>query len=304
MNEELFLNMYKLKSHKVQSLDKPIRIESYCRGVFNELPSNKSVKKAVKRGCIRISGRKVSSAYFMKNGDFVELWEIQKKTPKPYDIDISVIYEDDDLAVVFKPAGLPTSGNSFRTLENAIQGKLAKSKNNPLNWPKPVHRLDSPTSGLVIVAKSIPARIKLGTMLEDRKVEKIYCALLSGRLEGKKEIQFYLEGKEAKTNVFPIELKQSLNNEYITKVLMQPITGRTHQLRKHAALIKHPIIGDSHYGEKGNVLLHKGLFLCAVKLIFCHPITLEELCIETDPPKKFDALMTREFKRFMKFKTQ
>ena len=296
--------MYKLKFHKVESLDDPVRIESYCRGVFDELPSNKSVKKAVSNGCVRINGRKVSSAYFIKEGDFVELWEVQIKAPKPYDLDINIVYEDDDLAVVFKPAGLPTSGNSFRTLENAIQGKLAKSKNNPLNWPKPVHRLDSPTSGLVIVAKSIPARIKLGSMLEHRKIKKIYCALLFGKLEEKKEIQFSLESKEAKTNVFPIEFKQSLNNEYITKVFMQPITGRTHQLRKHAALIKHPIIGDSQYGEKGNVLLHKGLFLCAVKLIFCHPITLEELSIETDPPKKFDALMNREFTRFMKFKTQ
>jgi 23S rRNA-/tRNA-specific pseudouridylate synthase len=83
---------------------------------------------------------------------------------------------------------------------------------------------------------------------------------------------------------------------------MQPVTGRTHQLRKHAALIKHPIIGDSEYGEKGNVLLHKGLFLCAVKLTFCHPITSAELTIETEPPKKFDALMNREFKRFLKYK--
>tara|TARA_Y100000589_G_scaffold323963_1_gene359333 strand:+ start:1465 stop:2355 length:891 start_codon:yes stop_codon:yes gene_type:complete len=296
--------MYKLKFHKVERLDYPVRIESYCRGVFTELPSNKSVKKAVSSGCIRINSRKVSSAYFIKEGDFVELWEIQIKAPKPYDIDINILYEDDDLAVVFKPAGLPTSGNSFRTLENAIQGKLANSKKNPLNWPKPVHRLDSATSGLVIVAKSIPARIELGKMLEHRKVKKTYCALLYGKLEEKKDIQFSLEGKEALTKVFPIEFKQSLNNKYITKVFMQPITGRTHQLRKHAALIKHPIIGDSEYGEKGNVLLHKGLFLCAVKLIFCHPITLAELSISIDPPKKFDALMNREFKRFMKFKTQ
>ncbi|MAW64804.1 MAG: RNA pseudouridine synthase [Flavobacteriales bacterium] len=294
--------MYKLKFHKVDRVDDPIRIEVYCRGVFDELPSNKSVKKAVSSGCIRISGNKVSSAYFIQEGDFVELWDSEIRAPKPYNFNIKILYEDDDLAVVFKPAGLTTSGNSFRTLENAIQGKLTKSKKNPLNWPKPVHRLDSRTSGLVIVAKSIPARVELGKMLEQKKVKKTYCALLCGKLKEKIEVQFSLEGKIAQTKIFPIEFRQSLNNKYITKVFMQPVTGRTHQLRKHAALIKHPIIGDSEYGEKGNVLLHKGLFLCAIKVTFCHPITLVELTIETEPPKKFDAMMDREFKRFLKFK--
>jgi tRNA pseudouridine65 synthase/23S rRNA pseudouridine1911/1915/1917 synthase len=295
--------MYKLKFHLVDRVDDPIRIEVYCRGVFDELPSNKSVKKAVSSGCVRINGHKVSSAYFVQEGDFVELWDSEISAPKPYDIHIKILYEDDDLAIVFKPAGLPTSGNSFRTLENAIQGKLAKSKKNPLNWPKPVHRLDSPTSGLVIVAKSITALVELGEMFAQRKVEKTYCALLCGKLKEKIEIQFSLDGKTARTKVCPIVFKQSLNNKYITKVFMQPVTGRTHQLRKHTALIKHPIIGDSEYGEKGNVLLHKGLFLCAVKLTLCHPITQVQLTIETEPPKKFDVLMDREFKRFLKYKT-
>jgi 23S rRNA-/tRNA-specific pseudouridylate synthase len=164
--------MYKLKFHKVDRVDNPIRIEVYCRGVFDELPSNKSVKKAVSSGCIRISGHKVSSAYFIQEGDFVELWDFELRAPKSYNFNIKILYEDDDLAVVFKPAGLPTSGNSFRTLENAIQGKLTKSKKSPLNWPKPVHRLDALTSGLVIVAKSIPARVELGKMLEQKKSRK------------------------------------------------------------------------------------------------------------------------------------
>jgi 23S rRNA-/tRNA-specific pseudouridylate synthase len=84
---------------------------------------------------------------------------------------------------------------------------------------------------------------------------------------------------------------------------MNPITGRTHQLRKHAALIKHPIIGDFEYGQKGNVLLHKGLFLCSVQLNFQHPITHEEVNVKIEPPKKFDTLMEREYQRFLKHKT-
>jgi len=294
--------MYKLKSHTVKTVQTFIRIEPYCRGLFEELPSNKSVKKSVSKGFIRVNGKVVSSAYYIKEGDVIELWEIEEKPPLPYDIPIEIVYEDDDLAVVFKPAGLPTSGNFYRTLENAIQGKFSKSRNNPLNWPKPVHRLDSLTSGLVIIAKSINARVELGNMLENRTIQKTYCALLSGKLDNDVFIDIQIEGKDAYTNLSVVKCKESLNNNFITKVFMVPVTGRTHQLRKHAALIKHPIIGDCKYGEKGNTLLHKGLFLSAIKLKFNHPITAEKINIELEPPKKFDKLMEKEFTRFLKYK--
>ncbi len=296
--------MYKLKSHIVKTLNTSVRIEAYCRGLFEELPSNKSVKKSFSKGVIRVNGKNISSSYYIKEGDEIELWDMEERAPLPYDMPIKIIFEDDSLAVVFKPAGLPTSGNFYRTLENAIQGKLANSLNNPLKWPKPVHRLDSPTSGLVIIAKSIHARIELGNMLQNRMIKKTYCALLIGKIEKDVRIDFQLEGKDSITELSVIEYKESLNNNHITKVLMKPITGRTHQLRKHAALIKHPIIGDAEYGEKGNVLLHKGLFLCAVKLKFKHPLTKEEINIEIEPPKKFDKLMEREFVRFMKYKNE
>ncbi len=296
------MNVYKLKSHTVKTLHLSIRIEAYCRGLFKELPSNKSVKKSVLKGAIKVNGQNISSAYFVKEGDEIQLWELEENPPLPYDLPIQIVYEDDDLAVVFKPAGLPTSGNFYRTLENAVQGKLYMSCNNPLRWPKPVHRLDSPTSGLVIMAKSIHARVKLGWMLENRKIQKTYCALLSGRLTENLRISIPLDGKDAISELSIIECKESLNNKYITKVFMKPHTGRTHQLRKHAASIKHPIIGDTIYGQKGNVLLHKGLFLCAIHLKFIHPITFQEIHIQSEPPEKFDKLMNREFNRFMKYK--
>ncbi len=294
--------MHKLKSHRVKTLSTPIRVEAYCRGLFEELPSNKSVKKSFSRGVIRVNGKNISSSYFIQEGDEIELWDLEEKAPLAFKVPIKIIFEDDDLAIVFKPAGLPTSGNFYRTLENAIQGKLFNSFNNPLKWPKPVHRLDSATSGLVIIAKSIDARIKLGNMLSNQMIQKTYCALLSGKIEKDLRIDFQIEGRDSITELSVIECKESLNNNFITKVLMKPITGRTHQLRKHAALIKHPIIGDKEYGEKGNVLLHKGLFLCAVKLKFKHPLTKKEVDIEVEPPKKFSKLMEREFVRFKKYK--
>ncbi len=293
--------MYKLKSHKVQTLQSSVRIEAYCRGLFKELPSNKSVKKAVIKGGIRVKGCEISSAYFVKENDEVELWDLEESAPSPYKLKIDVVYEDDYLAVVFKPAGLVTSGNVYRTLENAIQGQLKHCENNPLKWAKPVHRLDGPTSGLVIIAKSIDARIKLGRMLEQKQIDKTYCALLSGDLKGDQTIDLPIDGKNAISQISLKRKKESLNNGFVSKVFMKPITGRTHQLRRHAAALGLPIIGDKEYGENGNTLLHKGLFLCSFQLKFIHPITGANLNIKADIPKKFNKLMIREYERYLKF---
>jgi len=293
--------MYKLKSHRVKTLQNPTRIEFFCRGLFKELPSNKSVKKAVSNGVIKVNGVNVKSAYFLKIGDEVELWDLEESSPTPYKMEIDVVYEDDDLAVVFKPAGLVTSGNLFRTLENAIQGQLKSCINNPLKWPKPVHRLDSLTSGLVIIAKSIPARIELGRMFERKELIKLYCALLAGSYDGPSVFDFPLDDKKAVTKIELIETRESLNNGFISKVILEPITGRTHQLRKHTSNLGFPIIGDKDYGEKGNTLLHKGLFLCALELTFKHPLTGVSINVQVEAPKKFDKLMEREYERFLKY---
>lgn len=293
--------MYKLKSQKVETLHEKQRIEAFCRDLFPELPSNKSVKKAVLKGAIKVNGENVTSAYFVNEGDEIELWDLEEKVPQSYEMEIEVVYEDDDLAVVFKPAGLVTSGNLFRTLENAIQGKLKRCKNSPLKWPKPVHRLDGPTSGLVIIAKSVPARIELGRMLERKELTKKYCSILVGKYEGSSVIETPINGKSAKSKIEVLEVKESLNNGFMSKVMMEPVTGRTHQLRIHAAQSGHPIIGDKEYGEKGNTLLHKGLFLCAVELSFKHPISGENVNVKVDVPKKFDKLMEREYERYLKY---
>jgi RluA family pseudouridine synthase len=293
--------MYKLKSKRVEELQNPIRIEAFCRGLFIELPSNKSVKKAVLKGVIKVNAKTVKTAYFLKIGDVVELWDLEESTPNPYKLEIKIIYEDDDLAVVFKPAGLVTSGNLFRTLENAIQGQLKPSIHNPLKWPRPVHRLDSLTSGLVIIAKSIPARIELGRMFEKKEISKLYCALLVGKYNGPSVIDFSIEGKKAISNIERLEIKESLNNGYISKVVLKPVTGRTHQLRIHTSKLGFPIVGDHEYGLKGRTLLHKGLFLCAVELNFRHPLTGAPIRAKVEVPKKFDALMEREYQRFLKY---
>lgn len=278
------------------------RLENYSRGLFPELVSNKSVKKSIKNGALLVNGEQKSTGYYVQSGDEIQLYDLELTPPKPYEMDLDVVYEDQDLAVVYKPAGLITSGNQFRTLENVVVGKIMVSGEGALKWPKPIHRLDAATSGLVVVAKSVKARVELGRMLEDKSISKKYVALVAGAYEGPSVIDQPINNSTATTKVEIIKQQESLNNDIISMLGLYPETGRTHQLRIHLAGQGNPIIGDVLYGEKGNTLLHKGLYLCAVGVSFIHPVTNDVLNIEVDVPEKFNKLMEREYKRFLKYK--
>lgn len=296
--------MYQLKSHIVPPDANLQRLERYCRGLFPELQSNKSVKKAIKSGAVLVNGNQSSTGYFVQVNDEIQLWDLELNQPKPYTMDLDVVYEDEDMAVVFKPSGLVTSGNQFRTLVNVIQSHIKVQGEGALKYAQPVHRLDTATSGLVVVAKSIQARIKLGQMFADKSIQKTYTALVAGDLKDVAQITQRIDGKEAVTNLKVLNRLESLNNGFITKVQLSPLTGRTHQLRIHLSGVGHPIIGDTIYGIEGDTLLHKGLFLCATKLQMNHPVTNEPIVIEAPVPEKFDKLMEREFNRYKKYKDE
>lgn len=296
--------MYQLKSHIVPPDSNLQRLERYCRGLFPELQSNKSVKKAIKSGAVLVNGNQSSTGYFVQINDEIQLWDLELNQPKPYTMDLDIVYEDEDMAVVFKPAGLVTSGNQFRTLVNVIQSHVKVQGEGALKYAQPVHRLDTATSGLVVVAKSIRARIRLGQMFTDKSIQKTYTALVAGDLKEVGQINQPIDGKEAITNLKVLNRLESLNNGFITKVQLSPLTGRTHQLRIHLSSLGHPIIGDAIYGIEGDTLLHKGLFLCATKLQMNHPVTNKPIVIEVPVPEKFDKLMEREFNRYKKYKDE
>lgn len=295
--------MYLLESHIVHSLQVSTRFESFCRNLFPQLPSNKGVKKAIKKGVIRLNGELVESGRFLKENDSVELWDLEENPPEPFSLNIDIIYEDEDLAIVFKPAGLVTSGNLFRTLENCIQGQVKTSTlKTGLKWPKPVHRLDSPTSGLVIISKSVAAHIELGKMLKEKKIFKQYHAVVQGEWPDFFDyISDPIDGKESISEIEWMKTTKSLRNDHLSLIKLSPVTGRTHQLRIHTSRAGYPIVGDIEYGIKGNILEHKGLFLCATQLKFKHPITQKDLKFSVEVPAKFSTLMERELQRFHKF---
>lgn len=264
------------------------------------------MKKAIKKGALRLNSEIVEPGRFVNPSDTIEVWDLEEKPPLNFPLKIEIVYEDEHFAVVVKPPGLITSGNQFETLENAVQGQVKRSNHkDALQWPRPVHRLDGPTSGLVIISKTIPAHIELGEMLSNKEINKFYHAVVTGSWPQKLlHISEAIKEKASETKVEILKKTVSLRNKHLTLLQLSPLTGRTHQLRIHTSQCGHPIVGDMIYSEKGKTLEHKGLFLCAVKIEMKHPITREPLSISISTPEKFLKLMEREEVRYYKFNQQ
>ncbi|MEM9991827.1 MAG: RluA family pseudouridine synthase, partial [Bacteroidota bacterium] len=231
--------------------------------------------------------------------DRLECVDLALPPPEPYRLSLEVVYEDDWIAVVNKPSGLVVSGNQFRTLENALLHNLLSSKQpDALRAFRTAHRLDAPTSGLVLIAKTASVRVELGKLFEERRIHKRYQAIVIGKTAAVGDITSPIEQKEAYSKYECVKCVPSLRNQYLSLLNLYPTTGRTHQLRIHLASIGHPIMGDKQYGKAGEIMKHKGLFLAAVALEFQHPITTEHLQITIDMPHKFKSLLTREERRW------
>ncbi len=174
---------------------------------------------------------------------------------------------------------------------------------NSLDWPLPVHRLDSATSGLLLIAKTIDVRVALGNAFESKEIKKTYRALVMGETPEAGRLDFPIEEQEAVSHYRLIRSVSSLQNSKLSLLELFPQTGRTHQLRIHTAMAGFPILGDSLYaGEK--TLRHKGLFLCAVSLQFRHPISGEPLHISIEEPKKFGRRMEIEQRMWEKYQQE
>jgi len=276
------------EKHIVVSVNGKIRLNDYLEGVFSSLPSNKSIKKALLKGRVLVDGKVATSALWVTPNMKKDLLEDKNIERRSYDLELEVVYEDDDFAIVNKPAGLVSSGNQFRTLQNAVAGNLkATSKINSIHPPKLVHRLDSATSGLVIIAKTSEVVQLFGNLLAEKQVHKKYIAIVRGDAEESALIESKIGDKEASTLLFKKETLVSDALGSLSWLELYPQTGRTHQLRIHMAERGHPILGDRIYGEKESDVKGKGLFLAAVALEFYHPISNEKMNIEIPIPKKF-----------------
>jgi len=290
------------QTHLVPAGTDPIRLSDYARVAFPSIPSRKGAAKAIKRDEIWIDGALAKSGDWVRAGQVLEWRDLQQRPPKEYRLPLAVVLEDEYLAVINKPPGIEVSGNKFKTIENALAGSLSPSTlPDALPWPRPVHRLDYSTSGLLLVAKTAGAQVFLGQQFEMRSVHKRYCAVVMGKALASGFVDEPIGGLPARSEYTTVQTVSSLQSGDLSMVDLFPSTGRTHQLRIHMASIGHPIVGDQKYGEIGNVLKGKGLFLAAVELRFPHPMNGQETEVALPPPPKFEALLLREQRRWEKF---
>jgi 23S rRNA pseudouridine1911/1915/1917 synthase len=278
-------------THIVAQLERPMRLSDYAGGIFKTIPSRKGMKKATDKGLVRLNGKLAHTGDFISGGETIELLENPHQTRTEIELKLEVLLEDEHLAVINKPSGIEVSGNKKWTLENALSFNLEpSSESDALKHPKPIHRLDYPTSGALLVGKTATAVIALNKLFEDRKVQKVYHAVAIGKMERFGTIETPIDGKSSKSIFTVLQTLDSDRFTHLNLVKLEPHTGRRHQLRKHLSEIGNPILGDRDYGIEGLILSGKGLYLHASSLQFLHPITQEELFIEAALPKKFGKL--------------
>jgi 23S rRNA pseudouridine1911/1915/1917 synthase len=258
------------------------------------------VADAIKRGAVLVNGEPAKAGRALEEGDAIE-YAVEERRPltaEPEDIPLAIVYEDDDLMVVDKPAGMvthPAHGSTSGTLVNALLAHV----NLPGDSLRPglVHRLDRDTSGLLVVAKTDEALSKLGIAMKARRIKREYLGLVHGvpehargTIEGaigrdphnRLKFAVVADGKPAVTHY---ELREKLGRN--AELIFRLETGRTHQIRVHLAAMKHAIVNDPIYGREEPRLGLTGQALHAWRLAFVHPRTGVEMDFEVDPPPEY-----------------
>ncbi len=274
------------------------RFPEYSRTYFQNL---------IDQSCVLLNGEPVLKRTTPEEGDEIEICfqAIPGPSLTPEPIPLEILYEDEHLLAINKPAGMvihPAPGHWSGTFVNALLhhcGKLAPGMD-PLR-PGIVHRLDKDTTGILIAAKTLLAHQRLIEMFSMREIDKLYLAIVSGKPTittirapigrhpiHRKEMAVLTDGRDALT-----EIQVAAFNDQLSLVLARPKTGRTHQIRVHLKHIGCPILGDATYGnERLNTLFEPGRqLLHAYRLSFDHPITKE--------PLKFLAPIPEDFKGWL-----
>ena len=281
----------KSERHIVPPQEKPIRLQEYGVGIFTTLSTKSALKKALKKKLIFVD-RKLgeTSTFIYGNEEITFLHPEEKQKRKQFIFKLEVVYEDDYLAFINKPAGILVSGNSFKTITNALAQNLAYSSQTDAIKPQPVHRLDYATTGLLLIGKTSASILALNKLFEHKEITKSYFAVVIGKMDTQGTISVPIDGKESVSTFETNETVISERFHNLNLVKLHPKTGRRHQLRKHLASIGNPILGDIDYGQEGLILKGKGLYLHAFSLEFKHPFTDELMHVEKEVPKKFKKL--------------
>lgn len=262
------------------------------------------IQKMLEEGKISVNSVQVKPKYNLQVNDEIIIHEEYK--PEEFDmiaqdLNLDVIYEDDDVIVINKPSAMvvhPAAGNPDKTLVNGLLYHVEQLSDSGESFrPGIVHRIDKDTSGLLMVAKNDFAHAFLAQQLKDKTAKRKYVAIVHGQIvEDEAQINAPIgrdpanrkkmavtsdNSKPATTN---LKVLERFNN--YTLIECQLETGRTHQIRVHLKFIKHPVVGDPLYGPRKTIDTI-GQALHAQVLGFIHPTTKEEMLFEADPPEEF-----------------
>lgn len=321
------MDLYERHRITVDAGQEPERLDKFLQMRLSGVSRNK-IQAAADTSCILVNDAAAKSSYKVKPGDTIVVmlpYPPHDEEVLPEDIPLDIVYEDDCLVVINKPAGLvvhPAVGNYTGTLLNGLLYYLNPNLGNQLLQPFLVHRIDKDTSGLMLVAKTEEAQTRLAKQFFDHTIERKYQALVWGNLDDDNgTIEGNLErhpvdrrivhvtpdperGKHAVTHWHVLE-----RFGYVTLVECVLETGRTHQIRAHMKHIGHPLFNDAAYG--GDAILKGTTFskykqfvencfsLCprqalhARVLGFVHPLTGETLHFEQDLPADMAALLEK-----------
>lgn len=283
-----------IETHIVPKLPAAIRLQEYGVGIFDAALTKSALKKALKKRYITVNGIIATSAIFIQGGETIRLSipeEVDSK--KKLVLPLQVIFEDEQLAAIHKPAGILVSGNRFKTIANALAQNLKPSTLTDASKPQPVHRLDYPTTGILLTGKTNSSIRALNELFEDKVIQKTYYAITIGAMDSQGTITSPIDGKKAQSNYTVIEFVSSKKFGQLNLVELKPKTGRRHQLRKHLSTIGNPILGDPEYGIKNLIVKGKGLYLHAYALEFIHPFTNEKVYLKDGLPHKFTKIFSQ-----------
>jgi 23S rRNA pseudouridine1911/1915/1917 synthase len=244
---------------------------------------------------IRVNGRVATTATLIQGGEHIEFSPAPIQLPeRKFDLKLKVLFEDDYLAIIDKPAGVLVSGNSFMTITNALPQNLTSSTQADAVLPKPVHRLDFATTGILLVGKTADSIRRLTRLFENKEIHKCYYAVTMGSMNPVGIIDQDIEGKEATSHYEQVTSVNSPRFKQLNLVKLLPKTGRRHQLRIHLSGMGNPILGDRDYSPEHLILKGKGMYLHAYSLEFTHPFSGQKV-LETAPlPTRFAKIFPKE----------